>query len=155
VRELAFTSDWPTARGGGGGSRSKLKTADPERKVEPCLGLHRQRLQDKRALGAAMFLHRLQINHDGTDILTAKSEFRHIWMAKDDALAQSFLQELDRVALGKSAKQWSLRMPALADAADRMTTRAIPFEKSRAAVEGGYVRGSSSGRQEGEIDPQR
>jgi hypothetical protein len=52
VRELAFTSDWPTARGGGG-SRSKLKTADPERKVEPCLGLHRQRLQDKRALEAA------------------------------------------------------------------------------------------------------
>jgi hypothetical protein len=40
-------------RGGEGGSRSKLKTADPERKVEPCLGLYRQRLQDKRALEAA------------------------------------------------------------------------------------------------------
>lgn len=34
-------------------NRSKLKTADPERKVEPCLALYRQRLQDKRALGAA------------------------------------------------------------------------------------------------------
>jgi hypothetical protein len=52
VRGLVFTLDWPTARGGGG-SRSKLKTADPERKIEPCLALYRQRLQDKRALGAA------------------------------------------------------------------------------------------------------
>jgi hypothetical protein len=34
-------------------NRSKLKTADPEREVEPCLALYRQRLQDERALGAA------------------------------------------------------------------------------------------------------
>jgi hypothetical protein len=109
---------------------------------------------DRAAIGS-MFLDGLQVHHDGTDVLTAKSEFRHIWMARDDALAQSFLQELDRVAPGKSAKQWSLRVPALADTADGMTTRAIPFEKRLAAMEGGYVRGSSSGRQEGEIDPQR
>ena len=55
-----------------------------------------------------MFLDPLQIDHDGTDLLTAKSEFRHIWMARDDALAQSLLQGLDRVALGKSAEQRSL-----------------------------------------------
>jgi hypothetical protein len=44
--------------------------------------------------------------------------------------------------------------PVVQEAADGMTTRAIPFEKSFSAVEGGYVRGSSSGRQKGEIDTQ-
>jgi hypothetical protein len=38
----------------------------------------------------SMFLDGLQVPHDGADILTAKSEFRHIWMARDDALAESF-----------------------------------------------------------------
>src|SRR5215470_15484059 len=33
--------------------RSKLKTAHPEREVEPFLGLYRQRLQNKRAFEAA------------------------------------------------------------------------------------------------------
>jgi len=72
-----------------------------------------------------MFLDRLQIDHDGTDILTAKSEFRHVWVARDDALAQSFLQGLDRVAAGKSTKQRSLQMSALSDAADGMARSAI------------------------------
>jgi len=102
-----------------------------------------------------MFLDRFQVHHDGTNLVTAKTELRHIWMARDDALAQSFLQGLDRVTLGKSAKQRSLRMPALADTADGMATRAIPREKSLAAVEGGYVLGSSSGSKEGKIDSQR
>src|SRR6516225_1336763 len=100
-----------------------------------------------------MFLDRLQIDYYGADILTAKSEFRHIWMTRDDALAQSFLQRLDRVAVGKSAKQRSLRMPALADATDGMARRAIPCEKSLAALEGGYVLGGSGSKQ-GEIQTQ-
>jgi hypothetical protein len=54
-------------------------------------------------------------------------------MPRDDTLAQSFLQGLDRVALGRSAKQRSLWMPALAGSADGMAT-----------MEGGYVRGSGS-----------
>jgi hypothetical protein len=115
--------------------------------------LEASRVRD-RAGPQSMFLDRLQIDHDRTDILAAKSEFRHIWMARDDALAQSFLQGLYRIALGKSAKQWSLRMPALADAANGMAARAIPCEKSLAVVEGGHVRGSSSGCQQGEIDTQ-
>jgi hypothetical protein len=92
-----------------------------------------------------MFLDGLQVHHNGTNILTAESEFRHIWMARDDALAQRFLQELDRVALGKCAKQRSLRMPTLAGGADGMATRAIPCEKSLAAVEDSYVVGNSRG----------
>ncbi|HEY2532587.1 MAG TPA: hypothetical protein VGJ20_32415 [Xanthobacteraceae bacterium] len=43
-------------------------------------------------------------------------------------------------------------MPALADAADGMATRAIPCEKSLAPVEGGSMRGSGSGSKEGKKD---
>ena len=44
-------------------------------------------------------------------------------------------------------------MPALADPSDGMATRAVPCEKSLAAVEGGYVRGSSSGSKEARKTP--
>jgi hypothetical protein len=63
---------------------------------------------------------------------------------------QSFLQGLDRVPLRESAKR-SLRMPALADAAGCMATRAIPGEKSLAPPESGHVLRSHS-YHEGEID---
>ena len=102
-----------------------------------------------------MFLDRLQIDHDGSDILAAKYEFRHIWMARNNTLAKSFLQGFDRVPLGESAKQRSLRMPALADAASGMAPKAIACEKSRATAEGGHVLGGSSECQEGETDTQR
>jgi hypothetical protein len=122
--------------------------------VRPVPQQHWTQHSARLPLAKLTFLDRLQIDHDGADILAAKSEFGHVWMARDDALAQSFLQGLDRIALGKSAKQRSLPMPALTGAAGSMATRAISCEKSLAAAEGGHVVGSSSGYNEGKADTQ-
>jgi hypothetical protein len=74
-------------------------------------------------------------------------------MARDNTFTQSFLQGLDRVPLGESAKQRSLRMPALADAADGASTIAIRCEKSLGPLESGHVLGSRR-YHEGEINNQ-
>ena len=88
------------------------------------------------AVNALRFLDRLQVGDDGADIVAFEFELRHVRMARDDALAQGFLQRLDRIALRQGAEQRGLRMAAFAGAGGRMAARAILGEESLSPLEG-------------------
>src|SRR5260221_9852504 len=102
-----------------------------------------------------LFLNGLQISDDSTDLIALEFELRHIRMAGDDALAQGFLQRLDRVALRQATKQGGLRMSAFAGAGGRMATRAFLGEKSLSPLKGSGILCARRRRGEHQTKPKR
>jgi hypothetical protein len=108
-----------------------------------------QRWSRSKGESCLTLLDRLQIGDYGADIVTVECELGHVWMARDNSLAQSLFKKLDWIVRRKVTKQRSLRVPALAGAADGMAASAVPCEESLATPDVARVVGACGGYEGG------